>query len=160
MTGCTDCGWSYMDECEVYEDGTCKRDHDFDDSEPEEKEEIELKPCPFCGGEAYIKAESDSFSTVQYVARCKNCLVEVRIDIDMTKSFKYNRQKVTEAWNHRPSPWHKGTPTENGWYLLECGIGNSENTYYTTDYWSNSVGYWAVNRVIRWQKINEGKEEK
>lgn len=24
--GCTDCGYSYMDKCEVYEDGTCKRD--------------------------------------------------------------------------------------------------------------------------------------
>ena len=24
--GCTDCGFGYMDECEVYEDGTCKRD--------------------------------------------------------------------------------------------------------------------------------------
>ena len=24
--GCTDCGYGYMDECEVYEDGTCKRD--------------------------------------------------------------------------------------------------------------------------------------
>ena len=24
--GCTDCGYGYMDECEVYDDGTCKRD--------------------------------------------------------------------------------------------------------------------------------------
>ena len=36
--GCTDCGWFYMDECKVYEDGTCRRDHDFDDTEAEEKE--------------------------------------------------------------------------------------------------------------------------
>lgn len=53
------------------------------------------------------------------------------------------------------SPWHTGTPTEEGRYLLECGIGNSENTYFTTDYWNNEVGYWTVNRVIRWQKIKE-----
>ena len=71
-----------------------------------------LKPCPFCGGEAYIEEESDSFSTVQYVARCKNCLAEVRIGADMTKSFEYNRQKVTEVWNNRHSPWQTGTPTE------------------------------------------------
>ena len=38
MTGCTDCGWFYMDECKVYEDGTCRREHDYDDSEAEEKE--------------------------------------------------------------------------------------------------------------------------
>ena len=24
--GCTDCGYDYMDKCEVYDDGTCKRD--------------------------------------------------------------------------------------------------------------------------------------
>lgn len=36
--GCTDCGWFYMDECKVYKDGTCRRDHDFADSEAEEKE--------------------------------------------------------------------------------------------------------------------------
>ena len=26
--GCTDCGYFYIDECEVYEDGTCRRDRD------------------------------------------------------------------------------------------------------------------------------------
>ncbi len=54
--------------------------------------------------------------------------------------------------------WHTGTPTEEGWYVLECG--NSEHTYYTTDYWSNKVKYWTVNRVIRWQKITPYQEEK
>ena len=53
------------------------------------------------------------------------------------------------------SPWHTGTPTENGWYLLECGIGGSDETYYATDYWDNKVGYWTVNRVVRWRKIKE-----
>ena len=55
--------------------------------------------------------------------------------------------------------WHTGTPTEEGWYLLECNIGNSDETYYATDYWNNEVGYWTVNRVIRWQKIDEDKED-
>ena len=58
------------------------------------------------------------------------------------------------------SPWHTGKPTENGWYLLECNIGNSENTYFTTDYWNDTIEYWTVNRVIRWQKIDEDKEGK
>ena len=49
--------------------------------------------------------------------------------------------------------WHTGTPTEEGWYLLEYNIGNSDETYYVTDHWSNEVGYWTVDRVIRWQKI-------
>lgn len=154
MTGCTDCGWSYMDECEVYEDGTCKRDHDFDDSEPEEKEEIELKPCPFCGEmpEWHQDLYDNTF--------CLYCNSE-KCTADMVATDHYvNKKDAVKAWNHRFSPWHKGIPTENGWYLLECGIGNSENTYFTTDYWSDTVGYWTVNRVIRWQKINEDKEEK
>ena len=49
--------------------------------------------------------------------------------------------------------WHTGTPTEEGWYLLECSIDNSDEIYYVTDYWNNEVGYWIYNRVIRWQKI-------
>ena len=57
------------------------------------------------------------------------------------------------------NPWHSGTPTEDGWYLLECNIGNSDRTYYATDHWNNEVGYWTVNRVIRWQKIDEDKED-
>ena len=60
------------------------------------------------------------------------------------------RLKIVEA-----NPWHTGTPVEDGWYLLECNIGNSDATYYVTDYWSNEVGYWTVNRVIRWQKIEK-----
>lgn len=69
---------------------------------------------------------------------------------DLTKDINELIAKVFDY-----SPWHTGTPTEEGWYLLECGIGNSENTYFTTDYWNNEVGYWTVNRVIRWQKIEE-----
>lgn len=55
--GCTDCGYSYMDECEVYEDGTCKRDR----------------------AEAYTEVEANI------------------------------------------SPWHTGTPTEEGcYYAVVC----------------------------------------
>ena len=56
------------------------------------------------------------------------------------------------------SDWHTGSPTEEGWYLLECNIGNSDKNYYTTDYWSNACKDWTVNRVIRWQKIEKGEE--
>lgn len=51
------------------------------------------------------------------------------------------------------SPWHTGEPIEEGWYLVECQIGNFK--FYATDHWNNEVGYWTVNRVIRWQKIEE-----
>lgn len=61
----------------------------------------------------------------------------------------------SSIWVKPQGDWHTGTPTEEGWYLLECNIGNSDGTYYATDYWNNEVGYWTVNRVIRWQKIEE-----
>lgn len=113
-----------------------------------------LLPCPFCGGEAYIEEESDSFSTVQYVARCKNCLVEVRIDADLTKSFEYNRQKVTEAWNYRPSPWHIGTPTEEGWYLIKYKH-NGGIRYIAME--NPSKWVFINDDTLEWQKINEGE---
>ena len=72
-----------------------------------------LKPCPFCGGEAKITEESDCFSSIFFVARCQKCLVDVRIGAEMTKSIAFNREKVTEAWNKRPNPWHTGEPTES-----------------------------------------------
>ena len=41
--------------------------------------------------------------------------------------------EAIEKWNNRwmipceegetEGNWHTGTPTENGWYLLECSIG-------------------------------------
>lgn len=101
MTGCTDCGWSYMDKCKVYEDGTCRRDHDFDDPDAEEKEDDRLKPCPFCGGEANIRESSDAFSAVFYEARCKKCNVNVIVYADMTKSIEWNKKKCIEKWNTR-----------------------------------------------------------
>lgn len=53
---------------------------------------IELKPCPFCGGEAKIHVGYDH----SYV-RCENqeCLVKTR---------RYDSiEKATDAWNRRVS---------------------------------------------------------
>ena len=135
----------------------------------------ELKPCPFCGGEAYIEEESDSFSTVQYVARCKNCLVDVRIDADMTKSFEYNRQKAIEKWNNRwmipceegetEGNWHTGTPTENGLYIIAYRYSLCDEIYYAVleweGIWKDSEMEWDALKVVdlAWQKIEPFVEE-
>ena len=106
-----------------------------------------LLHCPFCGGEARILTDMQDTTTPVFSVVCDEC-----------ESITYfgdvlDKEGTVEAWNNRPSPWHTGKPTENGCYLLECKIGNSENTYFTTDHWSDTVGYWTVNGVIRWQKI-------
>lgn len=107
-----------------------------------------LKPCPFCGGEATLVKDIYNDQLYNYVI-CSND------DCNANTGRCDTEDEAITKWNNRPSPWHTGKPTENGCYLLECKIGNSENTYFTTDYWNNEVGYWTVNRVIRWQKIEE-----
>ena len=69
-----------------------------------------LKPCPFCGGEAYIAHRRDE-RFWNYYCGCVDCGVE---------TLGHDRKKeAIEAWNRRPSPWHTGTPTEEGWYLVQ-----------------------------------------
>lgn len=61
---------------------------------------LELSPCPFCGGEAQQHAVRDGTST-----HCKRCFAEV---------VAYNgpddpggRKRSAEKWNNRISP-HEG----------------------------------------------------
>ena len=61
---------------------------------------IELKPCPFCGGEANITKgerwldETCTPSKPYYYARCQNCY---------TTGYKYHptEKEAIEAWNTR-----------------------------------------------------------
>lgn len=48
----------------------------------------ELKPCPFCGGEAILEWEGDS-----YVISCKECNAEI--------TFEQTRKSAIKAWNRR-----------------------------------------------------------
>ena len=61
--------------------------------------QIELKPCPFCGGRGRImRAGNDA-----YVVRCKECGAQTaRSFIKDWHRIKYIAQgKAAEAWNHR-----------------------------------------------------------
>lgn len=69
---------------------------------------IELKPCPFCGGEAHIRRTVDN-RILEYYVSCFTCGAETsRVaylgdaikDIDaITKAVNY----VTKSWNRRVS---------------------------------------------------------
>jgi hypothetical protein len=85
--------------------------------------EIELKPCPFCGGEAVLKVESISFCEgtfpkkyelrVLTVIKCPKCRLageefNVYIDIDaktaQTEKSIYETEQVkimAKRWNRR-----------------------------------------------------------
>lgn len=113
----------------------------------------ELKPCPFCGGEAeYSKVEkweSIPYGHEYHFVTCKNHCLEGLYARGNTK------KETIKAWNNRPSPWHTGTPTEEGDFLLLVDKGMPR---YTLGRWS---GHWEFSNqdfVIAWQKIEPFKE--
>lgn len=61
----------------------------------------ELKPCPFCGGEAaYIKEEDKEFGQVSSVY-CENC--GARGEFFLVSDSYCSKDKAIEAWNRRES---------------------------------------------------------
>lgn len=57
-----------------------------------------LKPCPFCGGEAYIAHRKGAYDFWNYYCGCVDCGVE---------TLGYDREKeAIKKWNNRHSPWH------------------------------------------------------
>lgn len=58
---------------------------------------VDLKPCPFCGGEAIRIKRDKAYYGESYFVRCdnSNCNVHPRTD-------SYDRQcDATKAWNRR-----------------------------------------------------------
>ena len=53
----------------------------------------ELKPCPFCGGDAIIKAYHKDYDDKCCIVSCVNCDVE-------TPMYEF-RADAIEAWNRR-----------------------------------------------------------
>lgn len=109
----------------------------------------ELKRCPFCGGEAGIIKYMDG----TYCVECKNDNCNM---IAMTV-LADTEARAVEIWNTRPNPWHTGTPTEEGWYLLK--IKSDDEIVYDTNYLTPCVygmdWRYAHEEIIEWQKIEE-----
>lgn len=121
-----------------------------------------LKRCPFCGGEARILTDMQDTTTPVFSVVCDEC-----------ESITYfgdvlDKEGTVEAWNNRPSPWHTGTPTEYGWYLVAYRKRDCDGSFYWdygTRVWEDygDYGHWNITSmkypVIKWQKINELVEE-
>lgn len=56
----------------------------------------DLKPCPFCGGEAEIVKAHSNTTEYPYVVVCKNDLCNASVG-----KFSTSREKAIEAWNTR-----------------------------------------------------------
>lgn len=71
----------------------------------------ELKPCPFCGGQAAIRRtpHKKEYGPVVYYARCTECdsrgsLVRIEIDMPLERrllEMAHAKGLAAEAWNRR-----------------------------------------------------------
>lgn len=82
----------------------------------------ELKPCPFCGGEAIIRTyrtfidEYHGIGTKYYVA-CSECLADRHLG-------KLTENEAIEAWNtraERTCKWTQWEQHSDQYFSTECG---------------------------------------
>lgn len=89
-----------------------------------EKKPLELKPCPFCGGQASITIDPEGIKDSQgrhwkYQVTCMSCCA--------TTGIVWSIEKAAEAWNTRYEPrsrWVKKSPNDKldgEYYCPECG---------------------------------------
>ena len=64
----------------------------------------ELKPCPFCGGEAHIYTTSQDSDT-QVQAQCKSCGAEIAFWLPWTSGAG----QIASAWNDVTARWNTRT---------------------------------------------------
>ena len=65
------------------------------------KTEIELKPCPFCGGKAAISRTKESGTK----AYCKDCYCKTVRYIGVLEEPEAEKEMATQVWNKRASGW-------------------------------------------------------
>ena len=136
-----------------------------------------LKPCPFCGGEATYWLNNIGGISVGCLTSYRGidhprCPVEP-IVTTFRRDVETAKEEAIEAWNTRPNPWHTGTPTEDGQYLVayEC-VYDCKNKgkieYFTAKNITHEDGYREyrgrpsdnVWEPVAWQKIEPYKGEK
>ena len=115
----------------------------------------ELKQCPFCGEESniYLGNSTDGYIRgTQYVeAYCNKCGARIK---------RHLVSEAIEAWNTRPNPWHTGTPTEAGLYVIAFRFGDKieheiREMFYSPDY---GMTFGIKKDIVAWQKIEPYKE--
>lgn len=61
----------------------------------------ELKPCPFCGGEAELREEQSVANRTLFYVSCEND--DCRVIVETRNSVSATRWGAIEAWNRRVS---------------------------------------------------------
>lgn len=106
---------------------------------------IELKPCPFCGGKAELRDSPNSRSEEGmsfYEVRCKNCGVYVRGESFNFWVVKYNRENpqdqlsAVERWNKRA---YEEDGRKTGKWIHAIPLPGEADSYKHKLYWKCSV---------------------
>ncbi len=92
---------------------------------------IELKPCPFCGGESNFIGETATI-------KCKNCGGAFLV----TSPLK-SRYEVARAWNTRKSQKKQFDDT-----CPVCGVGKAEGEISTIPCFESKFGSKEVYRLV------------
>lgn len=76
-------------------------------NQEEAKKVVELKPCPFCGGEAELTSKKDSWGqglcVDDYFVKCTVCECTSKHASDYRKTVTECKTEVVDAWNRRYS---------------------------------------------------------
>jgi Lar family restriction alleviation protein len=74
----------------------------------EESKETELRPCPFCGGEAKLTTQRENagmgWVVTEFFVECKDCGARSKIveeDYNGDKEYKELKSLAIEVWNRR-----------------------------------------------------------
>lgn len=107
----------------------------------------ELKPCPFCGGEARL-----SHAGAKHIIFCPNC---VRLPAD---GGYINQEQAIAAWNNRPDGWisvEDKLPTVNKYGDVYVLVHMDEGFIATTTFVENEgFELWAESgEVTHWQPL-------
>jgi len=105
----------------------------------------ELKPCPFCGGEAHLYVEEYGLWEANIVCHnditAKGCPGHMRLfQLGYTKEEATD--KIMKRWNTRANNWHTGTPTKEDWYFVMWKDTDDNWTRFSALMWNNGNKTW------------------
>lgn len=65
---------------------------------------VELKPCPFCGGEVTFGLRKDDFENTRWAVECVSCQAEMGWLVDAQpwgEDLAHKKDETFAAWNRR-----------------------------------------------------------
>ena len=111
----------------------------------------ELKPCPFCGALPMVKYGKQLIP--HFYIKCRN------LDCDVC-AVGNTQEEASKKWNKRPNPWHTGTPTEEGLYLIAFKF-SGKNEYEVRELYLHPLDglTFGVRRdIVAWMPIEPYKD--